>query len=367
MRPLAEMSTIQIDITSACVLRCSNCTRFCGTHKVPFFINPEKFFAAIDSLVGFAESTNGIVGFMGGEPMLHPQFAEFCDYAVSKIPRTKLGLWSTFPGGAKYKGYREVITRTFGNILLNDHSRDDILHAPVLTAAEDVFRVKCAACDGKGSVDRPGLGLVPCQFCAGDGSVTDEDAIYSATERCWIQESWSASVNPRGAWFCEVAGALADLFDAPPELGWKVEPGWWKKTSKDFAAQREWACRKCGAALPLQRQRNSQDERDDVSSSNLERLKAVKSRKVAKGDYVEHKEFVFDQALISGGTYPRQTYKDAQYRQGIAARYDMYLTINAMGFWEPHLKEDGGYVPPPEALPERPSLFRILNERYAEK
>jgi hypothetical protein len=327
---MSEMQTIQIELTSACVLKCSNCTRFCGTHKVPFFLDEQEFKSAIDSLVGFAKGTTGIVGFMGGEPLMHPKFAEFCEYALSKIPREKLGLWTTFPPA--YKRYREVIAKTFANILLNDHSRDDILHAPVLVAAEDVF--------------------------------DNDNDIFVATERCWVQESWSASINPKGAWFCEVAAALSDLFDGPQ--GWKVEPDWWKRTTKDFTEQRDWACRKCGAALPLARIRNSQDETDDISKSNLERLKAVKSRKVAKGDVKVHETFQFDRALVEGGTYPRQTYKEMEYRQGIAAKFDMYLTINAAGFWEPHLMEDGGYHPPKPEIPQGNSLFTIMNKRFAE-
>src|ERR1017187_3232674 len=205
MRPLSDMDTIQIELTSACVLKCSNCTRFCGTHAVPFFMEPELFRQAIDSLVGFTEGTRGMVGLMGGEPLLHPDFGEFCEYAAARIPRHKLGLWSTFPDAPKYKGYREIICKTFGNILLNDHSRSDILHAPVLMAAEDFF---------------------------------DNDAdLFNATEHCWIQESWSAAINPKGAFFCEVAASLSDLFDGPE--GWPVEPGWWKRTTKDFAAQRD--------------------------------------------------------------------------------------------------------------------------------
>jgi hypothetical protein len=338
------METIQIELTSACVLKCSNCTRFCGTHRVPFFIEADQFHAAIDSLVGFAERTRGIVGFMGGEPLLHPQFAEFCEYALSRIPRRKLGLWSTFPDSPNYKKYREIIVKTFGNILLNDHSRADILHAPVLMAAEDFFRETCPECAGTGNVG----GMPPddtgrtCANCGGKGTVTNEADLFGATERCWVQESWSAAINPKGAFFCEVAASLADLFDGPE--GWKVEPGWWKRTTKDFAAQRDWACRKCGAALPLARSRNSQDERDDVSASNLIRLEEVKSRKVAKGDFVLHDRFQFDRRLVNH-TYPNQTYKDMEYRQGIAARYDMYLTTNGGGYWEPHLKEDGGSTP----------------------
>ncbi len=84
MRSPAEMMTIQCELTSACVLKCSNCTRFCGTHKVPFFMEEDLFRQAVDSLVGWIEEMpQGIFGFMGGEPLLHPKFEQFCDYALS--------------------------------------------------------------------------------------------------------------------------------------------------------------------------------------------------------------------------------------------------------------------------------------------
>lgn len=366
MRSPASMDTIQIELTSSCVKRCSNCTRFSGTKQKEFFLEESEFRAAIDSLVEFAlTSPKGLVGFMGGDPLLHPKFAEFCDYALSKIPREKLGLWSTFPSGAKYRGYREVICKTFGNILLNDHSRDDILHAPVLMASEEFFRKPCPDCDGTGSgqicIDgfKSLLGTpisitdIRCPRCDGSGMITDDVALFQAVDRCWVQESWSASINPKGAWFCEVAAALSDLFDGPE--GWKVEPGWWKRTPKDFAAQMDWACRKCGAALPISRVRNSQDNRDDVSPGNLERLKDIKSRKVARGE-VAVRNFEFDQKLTENAGYPHQSYKEEMYRKGIAARYGIALVMNQRGYWEPRLMED---------MPkERPTLYQILNARY---
>jgi hypothetical protein len=51
MRPLAEMATIQIDITNACPNRCSNCTRFCG-HRPPYFMERGSLFRpSIPSLI----------------------------------------------------------------------------------------------------------------------------------------------------------------------------------------------------------------------------------------------------------------------------------------------------------------------------
>jgi hypothetical protein len=366
------MVTIQIELCTACVLHCSNCTRFSGTKTKESFISDEDFRAAIDSLVEYSKLTHACVGFMGGEPVLHPKFVEFCDYAVSKIDRMKLGLWSTFPSGAKYKGYREVIARTFGNVLLNDHSRDDILHAPVLMAAEDYFRKPCEKCHGTGKIDvREFIGHekfmgdednpITCPMCGGKGTVTDDLHMFAAVEHCWIQESWSASINNKGAWFCEVAAALSDLFDGPE--GWKVEPGWWKRTPMAFREQMDWACRKCGAALPIERTHSSQDPRDDISPSNLKRLEEIKSRKLKRGEAIVHNEFKFDPALV-GHTYPRQTYQETMYRQNIAAKYDMYLRLNERGYWEPRLMEDGGYNPPAPPINQPEPLFKIFQESY---
>lgn len=357
------MATIQIELTSACVLRCSNCTRFCGTHKVPFFIEESLFHKAIDSLVEYSKLPHAMVGFMGGEPLLHPKFAEFCRYAASKIDRDKLGLWSTFPDNDNHRKHAKIIVETFGNILLNDHSRDDILHAPVLMASEEYYRKPCSFCKGAGVLMGAGctdIELVQktCPDCKGKGTVTDDEALFAAVNHCWVQESWSASINPKGAFFCEVAAALSDLFDGPE--GWPVEPGWWKKTPMQFREQMDWACRKCGAALPLTRIRTSQDNRDDVSEGNLERLKAVKSRKVANGEYALRKDFEFDRQIMSKGTYPNQTYKDEHYRQTIAARYGIKLVMNRRGYWEPTMAPVGWKPAEPT-----PPLFQIFEESYA--
>jgi len=354
MRSPAAMETIQVELTSACVKRCSNCTRFSGTKQKEFFITDEEFRAAIDSLVEYSQQPHAMVGFMGGDPVLHPKFAEYCDYAASKIARDKLGLWSTFPDSPKYRAYAETICRTFGNILLNDHSRDDILHAPVLMASEEYFRKPCTRCGGEGFLP----GGAECTTCNQTGKVTDDLSLFAAVDHCWVQESWSASINPKGAWFCEVAAALSDLFDGPE--GWKVEPGWWKRTPKDFQEQMDWACRKCGAALPLERIRNSQDSRDDVSPGNLERLKKIKSRKVARGEYALREEFKFDKKLLENHGYPVQTYKEQQYRQNIAARYGILLVMNSRGYWEPTMMPAN--YKPPEPPPE--GLYHIFKSRY---
>lgn len=292
MRAILNMDTVQIEITNHCVMRCGNCTRFCGSVPKPFYMTFDCFKQAVDSMDGFPKMT----GIMGGEPLLHPEFEKFCEYIGSKIPRNQLGLWTAFPKG--FEGYREAICRTFGNVFLNDHSRGDIHHAPMLVAAEEV--------------------------------ILDSEDMWLLIENCWVQNSWSASINPYGAYFCEVAAAMAQLFN-DPVWAWKVERGWWKKIVKDFKQQMERWCPKCGAAVPLPR-RVSVDERDDVSPLNLERLKMCGSKKVRIGDYV-----VSDLRMVPQPE-PMFQYKDMAYRQEIADRYNIFLTITDKGFWEPHLK-----------------------------
>jgi len=337
-----------------------------GTKVKESFMSMDEFRLAIDSLVGYAQQNHAVVGFMGGEPLLSPHFTEMCEYALSKIPREKLGLWSTFPDTPKYKAYAPLICKTFGNILLNDHSRDDILHAPVLMASEEYFQIECPFCKGRGSLLGAGVmdeQLVPkvCPECKGKKTVTDERNLWTAINHCWVQESWSASINKKGAWFCEVAAALSDLFDGPE--GWPVEPDWWKRTPDTFREQMEWACKKCGAALPIARTRNSQDPTDDVSPGNLERLKALKSKKVARGEYQVHEKPKFDPKLLQNHGYPHQSYKDAQYRQNIAFRYGIQLTINARGYWEPTMAP-AGYKPPGTLTGVEP-LYQIMAKKAA--
>jgi hypothetical protein len=296
------MEAIQVELTNACIFRCGNCTRFCGSHYTPFYLTFDQFKEAIDSMVGFPN----IVGFMGGEPLLHPQFEKFADYALEKLGKAHLGLWSTFPKGKE--DLREVICRTFDHLFLNDHSVGNIFHAPILAGIEEV--------------------------------IPDEREMFAVVEQCWLQNSWSASINPNGAFFCEVAGAMSVLFQEEKPLGWKVEPGWWMRIPKDFTAQMEKYCRRCSCAIPLAR-RSSQDERDDISPKNLELLKG-KSKKVDRGEYVVTDFKLVEQPDPNGEmptNYPVQVYKDLKYRGEIADRYGIFISLNEKGNLTPYLKD----------------------------
>lgn len=317
MRPIWDMDAVQVEITNACVLRCANCTRFVG-HKKPYFMELEFFYRAIDSMQGFPK----IVGIMGGEPTLHPDFEQMCDYALRVLGKQHLGLWTVLPEGKER--YRNVICRTFDQIFVNDHSRPDIYHAPLLVSADEVF-------------PRP----------------EDKAEMWRLIDRCWVQNSWSASINPKGAFFCEVAAALAILFDGPD--GWPVEPGWWQRMPWSYREQIDWACRQCGAAMPLGR-RSSQDEHDDVSPNNLQQLQLIGSKKVARNDFV-----VSDCKTKPPQTLERMAaYKDTTWRQQVADRWGLYLEVTPDRFWRPHLVEAWR----PGAVVEKRSLLQqIIDQR----
>jgi len=270
MRSPKEMEIIQIDVTNACVNRCSNCTRFCGHHVKPFFMDFDTFKQAVDSFEGY----EGCVGIIGGEPTLHPDFEKFVDYlrekrigkklCLSRQPiykmqehiydklnntTSKMGLWCSLNRG--YYKYFEIINDSFDWQLLNDHN-NKCLHQAILMARKDL-------------------------------NIPDEEFI-TKRDNCFAQNTWSATVTPKGAFFCEIAGALDMLFDGPG--GWKVEKGWWNRKPEEFGEQLKW-CEMCSLCLDVPK-RISCEDIDDISQSMLEKLKEINSPKIKQGKYCLH-------------------------------------------------------------------------------
>lgn len=274
-----DMRIIQIDITNACFHRCSNCTRFCGHHKKPFFMDFETFQKAVNSFEGY----HGTVGIMGGEPTLHPQFSRFLEYlnehtyypkaenllvrptkafmkTIARMEQNSTfinrehgiarncvlgyGLWSALC--EKYREHYELIQDTFNFQALNDHT-NIMYHAPVMIRRKD-------------------MGI-------------PDDKWIEIRDNCWAQKEWSATITPKGAFFCEIAGALDMLFDGPG--GWKIEPGWWKRTPDQFGEQLKW-CELCGIALNTFT-RDANEEIDDMSDWWHHALERLESPKLKKG------------------------------------------------------------------------------------
>lgn len=279
MKSPKEMQIIQIDITNACPFTCSNCTRMCGHHEKTFMMDFETFQRAVDSLEGY----EGCVSMMGGEPTLHPEFEKFALYLKSKYPhlyeenqetdllhpvddylktvqdiqlkytvkrKTKSNKMDVVPApclysmmGSSYFKHFELIQDVFKRQVLNDHQHE-MFHQPSLISRKD-------------------LGI-------------EDEAWIPLRDACWVQNTWSASITPKGAFFCEVAGALDMLFHG--EGGWPIEKEWWKREPKDFADQLHW-CEICGFACETFT-RNANESIDDVSDILYEKLKTVNSPKV---------------------------------------------------------------------------------------
>ncbi len=323
MKSPKDMRIIQIDITNACVHRCSNCTRFCGHHKTPFFMDFETFKKAVDSLDGYM----GTIGVMGGEPTLHPEFEKIAKYIGSKYPQFRgtdkqmlhpqaefmkavqdlemshtcgydsglgirqtvvgPGLWSAM--GKSYQKHYEVIQDTFKYQALNDHI-NPMYHQPALITRKEL-------------------------------NIPDDEWVL-LRDNCWVQNEWSATITPKGAFFCEVAGALDMLFEGPG--GWPIEPGWWERTPDEFGDQLHW-CEICGLACKTF-MRNANDEVDDVSPAMYEKLSVLGSSKLKMGHVNKLKiedGIIAEQSKASGKRFSLQM----PYTENYEARFNSSKTV----------------------------------------
>jgi hypothetical protein len=205
---------------------------------------------AIDSLEGFP----GRIGLMGGEPAVHPQFAEICKIYQEMIPdKRKRELWTS---GYRWNDYKDVILETFDTdrISYNDHTQFDGKHQPLLVAAKDV--------------------------------IDNEELMWELIDECWVQKQWSASITPKGAFFCEVAAAQAHLYNSFE--GYPIEKGWWRKTPAEFQDQVKLACPNCSGAIPMPKVSDGRGGKDGatvdwISKSIAEKLQLAKSPKYIQG------------------------------------------------------------------------------------
>ena len=289
MKSPKDMGVIQIELTNACIHQCSNCTRFCGHHKTPFFMDSDTFKKAVLSLKDFP----GMVGIMGGEPTLHPDFPELMEFYRENIPETtnhkllqpvknigtfrnenlnhlsaRRGIWTSL-GKGYYRNF-ELIQDTFPYQCINDHQNPG-LHQSLL-------------------ISRKELGI-------------DDEEWVKLRDECWIQNLWSASITPKGAFFCEIAAALDMLFDGPG--GWPIEPGWWKRTPDEFGDQLQW-CELCAACLAVPRI-EAKLKTDIISPVLMEKLEKLNSSKIKKKQFLP-----FDPESYNAEDYIRNT-KNSQW------------------------------------------------------
>ena len=210
----------------------------------------ETFRKAVESLLAFLTDSEvdagskkprrKVIGMIGGEPLLHPDFEKFVKIMHELIPHpSQRGLWT----GLDWRNtkYANIIQKTFKYINENRHDKKCV-HSPVLVSISDVLCFK-----------------------------HQRDVLI---DNCWLQRLWSGSITPKGYFFCEVAGALDMVFNGPGGL--PIEPGCWNRPLSDFQDQIDRWCHRCGISMNLEGRLDS-DELDDVSSSNLDALRAIGS------------------------------------------------------------------------------------------
>ena len=230
---------IQIEITNACIFSCTNCYKLVGHYVKPHYMDLETVKKAIDSLEGY----NGKIGITGGEPTLHPHFAEICGYIRKKVAPDQRYLQTT---GYRWNDFKSIIKKTFfsSHVHINDHKDLTEKHHPMLVAIKDV--------------------------------VEDASLRNDLIDNCWVQEKWSALITSKGCFSCEVASALDVLHNGPGGL--PIEKAWWTKDHKHFKKQMKSYCNLCGGALP-QPPLTSKNKKDHVTISNYRRLKELNASK----------------------------------------------------------------------------------------
>ncbi len=247
MIPIYRMPVIHVEVTYDCNLQCSNCTRFVGHHKDPYYMDLDTVSRAIDSLEGYP----GQIGIMGGEPTMHPQFPEICEMLRKKVAdKRRRQLWTN---GYKWKEYLPLIQETFDEdmILYNDHRDKEVgVHQPLLLAAEELL--------------------------------DDRELMWRLIGNCWVQWRWAASITPKGGFFCEVAAAQDHLFNGPG--GYPLEKGWWNKNPNEFVDQVKRYCTRCSAAVPM-RGVSSHANYDLVTPGNAKLLEAASSPRYMRGRF----------------------------------------------------------------------------------
>jgi len=253
---------MQIHITRACDLACSNCTQGSQFGGKADFMTLDNFELACKSLKDYF----GLIGIFGGNPALHPQFDEICFILQNYFPQQKCGIWCNHPRG---KG--NVMRGTFNPQMsnLNVHLKEEAYREFKTTWPEShPFGVD------RDSRHSPVHGQLS-KF------ISDDSERWEAISNCDINKHWSAMICQfRGelrGFFCEIAGGQAILNQNNPDYpdtGMCISnsSNWWKKSMSDFAEQVDFHCQRC--LVPLRgRGALAQHEHVTTITSEYDHLK----------------------------------------------------------------------------------------------
>jgi len=266
MRGTAIYGVMQILVTNRCDGgMCSNCTQMLPYQHGHEDMTPENFLLACESLIDYP----GVVGMMGGNPCLHPQFDELCDIMAEVLPnRAKRGIWTN-----NLNGHGKIVNETFGYYNFNVHGN---------AKAGEEMRDTCKQAKVWGEELHSLHGAV---MVAMSDLVPDKDTRYKIISSCDINQRWSPAIVQRNGklkgFFCEVAAAWSAVYN--DKAGVKIVPEWWKMSMDRFATQVERYCHGCGCALRL-KGHYDYEKKDDVSHSTQQLAEQ------ANREHVNHSE-----------------------------------------------------------------------------
>lgn len=326
---VSQQWALMIDVTNACHLHCSNCTRLLDHAKPRFFMSPDCFRRALSAIKDFPRKSEPvprrqgekfdrrkIIGIIGGEPLLHPQLPEIADIFCELVPEVYYrGFWTAkdWQNGShpKWGSYRPVVEKIIGPNPTHDVKGPSERH-------------KCGFLNWNMHLPEMNVQHQPLLVAIKD-VVLDEKKRWELIQTCWVQREWSGTCTDKGFFFCEVAGSIDRVLGGPGGLPFEAdvwvgdlyfepdENGIPRPKGK-FAEQILRSCERCGACLKLPGRRDS-DEIDDVSPSNLADLEQISSPRLKKGA-VE----VYDISIPLEQRAP-ETWVPADYVKGEKMRY----------------------------------------------
>lgn len=290
MVPIHQAWCIQVDITNYCHLACLYCSRYVGHLRKDQrrHMTLEQFVQALDSLKHWPK----LIGIIGGEPTLHPQFIEFCQEARKRFPKQQLGLWTAGPKQYHDLKKNGVIDETFGYLAYNEHNPEQELkckHQPLTVAIKE--------------------------------AIPDKELRDTLIDDCWVQRTWCPTINHFGAYFCEVAAAQ-DVLLNEGKHAWPVTPGWWMRSPERFRDQVAASCDLCGMAIPMERELL----KTEVEKFSPELLKLFRDRNLKRVDeaHVElfDKQISKEEVLVqikkwAPGNYRSDLYSDENCPEGL--------------------------------------------------
>jgi hypothetical protein len=256
---------MQIHLTRACDLACSNCTQGSQFAGRASYITLENFELACQSMEGYF----GLIGIFGGNPAMHPKFIDICAILRNYFPKEKCGVWSNNPVSmSNARAMRETFSPAHSN--LNCHMSVEAYHK-----FKDFWPESRPFGHDRDSLHSPVHGDLALQ-------VPDASDRWKLISECDINKHWSAMIcqfrDELRGFFCEVAGgqAMINQFDPSyPDTGMVVTPGWWKAPMQvePFRNQVAYHCQRCLVPLRGKGDLAHTDDRttvvDDGSYSHL--------------------------------------------------------------------------------------------------